>query len=641
MVSARALRGHDARGSNQEQAGCAWWRDDEKHMGSAMSATVKAILDDQGDYAERDQRHLSMYRGRSVGGSLAGINAMVLPSPSSMRGPKMAFALTRSVCNTVVSGIAKNRPKVSCATDGASREMRQKARDVEQYIGGAFEQTQTYRVTPRAFLDSLWHGTGVVYAWHDGKDLVTERVFPPEFVVDRHEGQNWAPRNGYRLIPVDRDFLASQKWERASREDIENQNMHWGEDQYVWWRDERMNRGVVYITVGWHLPDAEGGNGRMVVSYGDLTLDVKEWKLDRLPFGLCRWTWSPNEFRGVGLAEEGAPLQAEANRLGRAAQAAMFLLSHPYIVAEKSSGLVKGHLAGIPGAVLQHNAGTRPPNVMAPSVVHPEVFSHMDRIIKLYYELGGVSQMSANATLPARMESGRAQLVLRDTQSQRFAMAEREFENLHLDIADLHISAGKEINYEVKVFDAGNGFQRMKWSDIDMDRDAFVLRRWPTSLMADSPAGRLDNVERLMKMGLAQDPLTQLELLDSPDLQKYTNRVLGSRRYIEKLIEGILYEGKPSIMPDPALPPEEALTIATDMYLEGLSSGEASRDGLTKLANWIIAARQLALAGPPGGAAAGPPPPAGPVEMPPGPPVVPPGGPALPGMPPEMPPMPM
>lgn len=639
--SARTLQGYDAADPTRKALGHAWWKDpSEEHMGAAVAATLKAIMDDQsGDYALKDQRHLAAYRGKSAL-MFGGLNSLMLPTQTdALRGPRASLPLTRSVCNTVVSAIASKRPKVSCATDGASRTMRDKARMIEQYVSGTFEQTQTYRVTPRSFLDCTWQGMGVVYAWHDGKDLVTERVFPPEFVVDRHEGQAWRPRNGYRLIPVDIDYLASMKWKMASAEQIRNQNMNWGASPYIWWRDERMNRGVGYIVVAWHTPSAEGGDGRVVTTYGDLTLDVSPWKLDRLPFAVCRWTPSPDEWRGIGLAEEGAPLQSEANRIMRRIQTSMFILSNPYVHAEKNSGLAKGHVAGIPGMILQTNPGSKPPTVHAPQTVHPEQFSQLDRIINLFYQLGGVSQMSASATLPSRMESGRAQLVLRDTQNQRFAMAEREFENLHLDIAELHVEAGKEIDYEVRVFDPGNSFERMKWSDIDMKRDAFVLRRWPTSLMADSPAGRLDNVERLIKMGLAQDPRTQLELLDAPDLQKYTNRVLGPDRYVEKLIEGMLYKGKPFVMPDPALPPEEAINIAAAMYLEALCSGDASREALTKLSNWIIAARKQS--GAPSGASGGPPQPTPPGAgmMPPAMPGPPGGAPPIPGMPPGVPPV--
>lgn len=615
----------------------AWWGEKPEQMGAALVETVRAVMNDQVDYITECESNLRMYRNLQNSGTLPfrylKVDHQGREVGSAAR--RVGMNVARPMCNTVASKIGKERPRMMYHTDGAGRLARTQAKKIQLYRDGLMYEQKLYQKSPRALLDALTMGTGYLRAQQSlgkvkHKKVEIKRIFTPQLFIDRIEGAEGNPRNWYEIEFIDKYELAYRFPDDADT--IKQMKANWSGDPNIWWKNfaQGSDHATLMIYRGYHLPTEEGADdGHWCVGIGDLTLHEAPWVDIESPYAVYRWLESPDGFYGMGLCEELRGVQGEINRLLRRIQAAMILLSAPYVFADKNAGLEAGMMRGIPGSVIKHNSRMQP-HVEAPSVVHPEVFSHLDRLYQRAFETAGVSQLSATAKIPANLESGRAVLVHEDVQTERFALADRGWQTMHQEIDNKALRCAKRINHQVDIIDpVSRALRKMDWKEMSVD--GFVIKCTPTSLLATEPSGKLDNFERLDAQGLVLDPEEKLEQLDDPDLDAFTHRHTAQRRYYEKLFEGMLYEGKPYEKPDGALSLKKGILLAQDMYIQALAD-DVEPASLDKITMWINTARIMEenakkLSAPePTGASL---------------PLSPPGGGVAPALPPGMPPLPM
>lgn len=563
-----------------------WWPKGAKDVATSITETVKTIRDDQSELRIGMRRHMRLYRSAPIGG----FGPWAYRVLNSALGGPLPLNVVRNCCNTVTSKIAKDRPKATFSTDGASRESKNKARLLEQWGEGFMYRESVYKLTPLSFLDATIFGTGYIKVFPNRnlRRPTVERVFPPNVIVDSVEGFEKNPRNLYQTAFVDKFELASLYPRKAS--DIvelapQDLSDHEAED-YLEDSSTDSTGDMVEVIEAFHLPSCKGaGDGRHVMCVGDIVLLDEAWAYDYFPYAVMRWTETPVGWEGMGLAEELRGPQMEINVLLRKIKTAFQMLANPYILADRASNIQKGSVTDIPGSFLFYNG--KEPRVATFQTVHPEVFGHLDRLYRLAYEITGVSQMAAASKVPTNLESGRALLVHHDVQSDRFASVSRAWEEFHMDIVRLGVRAAKQIKgYKVKVF-GKDGYKELEFNkDIDLDEDSWVMKVFPTSLLSGTPAGKLDMAERLISMGLVTDKEEMLELLDSPDLRGHIERRTAHRRLIERICKRILDGGKFE-PPEAAMDLEMAKRIAQDMYLEAREAG-VSRVKLGALNEWIF-----------------------------------------------------
>jgi len=343
-----------------------------------------------------------------------------------------------------------------------------------------------------------------------------------------------------------------------------------------------------------------------------------------------RWSTSPLGWYGMGLAEELKGIQAEINTLVRNAQHSMALLGHPYIFADRSSNIARTHMTDVPGTILLHNG--KPPIVVAPQTVHPEVFSHLDRLYQRSYEIAGISQLSAHGSKPPGIESGRALEVYDDQQdSDRFANVHREFSEMQTNaITKAMRSLRAKKTYSVPMY--GNAtYKELTYKDLGLEGDdSWVIFPMPASLLGDTPGAQVDKADKLKQLGIVDDPAEWLAEQASPDEAAMLRRKSAPMRIIERTVGGML-SGGPYVPPEPQDNLALALDTANLMYEEAREMG-CPPDRLAKVRDYMLECKdQLAKAAshPPTTGATMPA--AAPQEQPP--PMLPPG--AMPGMPPQ------
>jgi hypothetical protein len=206
--------------------------------------------------------------------------------------------------------------------------------------------------------------------------------------------------------------------------------------------------------------------------------------------------------------------------------------------------------------------------------------------------------------------SGRAQIVLDDIQSDRFALFQLHDSLSMVDVGALVIDEARAIAAECPKSEQAPWIREHKWGKVELDEGLYQLKLEPMSYLPDTRAGQLAAIEQYAQAGLISDPTEVLDQMDNPDLQRMNRSKLGPRRAIERVMEGLadvdvdLY----TLSPDSFFPLEQGIATAR-AELDDAWANDAPSEVCERFRQWIrLADYQLQQMQPPAPAAAAPPP---------------------------------
>lgn len=242
-----------------------------------------------------------------------------------------------------------------------------------------------------------------------------------------------------------------------------------------------------------------------------------------------------------------------------------------------------------------------------------------------------MSQMSAASQKPAGLNSGLAIQRYDDIEDTRFLDPAEAWEDFACDSADQLVRLHKRIaaetgEHEVRLYDSSRRRcgPALDWSEIEMDRDAYVLQVYPVSQLPSTPAGKSDLVESWFATGVIDADERRI-MLDLPDTEAYS----GLRNAVYDLtcqqIEQMLFDGKQARV-DPTQGPAMPVRLGKMYYCAAKRDG-CPEERLKLVRRYLDEAAMMQAANEPKAA---------PAPMPGGAPPMPGAGPM-----PELPPMPM
>ncbi len=185
------------------------------------------------------------------------------------------------------------------------------------------------------------------------------------------------------------------------------------------------------------------------------------------------------------------------------------------------------------------------------------------------FEITGISRLSAAATKPAGLNSGVALREYQDIETERFMLVGQRYEDLFMQAAKHIIDLSKEL-YEVfpkfhVVVKTNKFVKKIKWADVDMKEDEFVMDVYPVNMLPSTPAGKLQTIQELIQAGLIPQDQA-LTLLDFPDLEHFMSLRTAAQDNIEKML-GIMIEEGRYIAPEPFMNLQLALELTQETYL--------------------------------------------------------------------------
>lgn len=539
-----------------------WWTLDGQAAADSISSTLNRMKDNQ---TLRHTQWIISARlyGNLAPTSLAGVSFSKLATAQPALRDRVSYNVIQSVVDTIGSKIAKNRPRPLFLTNNGDYRQQRRAKGLNQFIDGVFYENETYPLGIKVFRDAAVWGDGFVHVFAENGRVKHERVLPSEIFVDDVEALYGEPRQMHRVKVVDRAVLAEMFPDHA--EEIFNAPASKMEDT------SRHNvADVLLVRESWHLPSGpDADDGKHCLSIDGLLLNEMEpWKHNFFPFARMQWTPRLFGFWGQGLAEQLMNIQLEINKLLWVIQRSFHLAGSFKVLLENGSKIVKEHINNDIGTIINYTGA--PPSYVVPPTVPQEIFGHLNMLVGKAYEQAGVSQLSAGAVKPAGLNSGKALREMNDIESDRFMVIGKAYERLYMDVAKLSIATVKQIDEEGKykvTVPTKNAIAHIKWADVNLEEDQYVMQCFPVSSLPNDPAGRLQTVQEYAQAGFLT-PRQARRLLDFPDIEQIESLSNAAEEYLVSVLDKILDERVP--VSKAYTPPDEMddLALAAELSVE-------------------------------------------------------------------------
>lgn len=573
-INTMSINGQAPKNAAVQNANRKWWLEPKKTLADSVISVFKTIYEN--DSSRRTQYQIStrLYGNINIVGASGSAGSKVQSNTSAIND-RLTYNLIQSVIDTLVSKMAKNRPKPMFLTSGGDWQLQTKAKKLEKFIDGIFYANKAQDLGIACIRDSLVKGDGVIYVFVRDNQIKYEKVPVDELSVDQAESEFSEPRQIHRTKNIDRGVLKELFPDKKSVIEICNQAT----------TDTTGNASnvsdLISVVESWHLPsgkDAMDGKHAIVINSGELLSE--SYDKDYFPFAMLPWSKRLTGYWSQGLSEQLQNLQLEINKILWVIQRSMHMAGSYKVLIENGSKIVTEHLTNDIGAIIHYNDTA--PQYITPPALQQEWFQHLQQCKQLGFEQAGISMLSASSVKPAGLDSGKALRTLNDIESERFLAFGKAYERFFLDLTSITISMAKDLYEELekngnkddaKITYVGEKFiETIPWEDVAPEDDEFVLKAYPVSQLPDDPSGRLATIQEYAQAGYLS-PRSARRLLDFPDLDQVEDLANAEEDYLNKILEDICDKGEytpPDNFDDPQLARELALQYMAKGKLHNL-----------------------------------------------------------------------
>lgn len=540
-----------------------WWaQEDDKDLHRLIFDQVSGLTANQRGRQEDNNIYMKLYGKTSTDGMIS--KSYAKPTLDMTMPNKLKLNIIKSIVDSGQARIAKNRPRVSFLTNNGNRVQREKAKNLEKFVFGYFLKNKVYKLQPVCFRDAEITDLSAIHTYVKNDEIVSERVFANELVVDPMDGYYGTPSVLYRYRWYPKWALKAE-FPDVKSEDIDAAVAEFNQMSFS--RDVVQREAFQYALVieAWKLPDGDKPGKYVKCINTTLLGETKEWTRDYFPFVFHRWTEPTVGFYGESLTSQLVDSQVEINRILRDIQTRLYL-GTPKIFIKSGTRFVKNHWTNEFGAMIEY-AGDTPPDLKVFQTIHPELIQMLNWQMEQAYQKAGMNELFSQGQKPAGVTAAVAMREMDDIETARFALVAQSYEDSYVDLSQQYVDCAREImehggkSLSVKA-PARDFMQKINWEDVDMDNDMFVIQRFPASILPNRPEGRLQKVQEMIEAGFI-DREQALELLDMPDTEHWVKNALAGRQSIERRIEGILDKGQYS-RPTPFLDLQKAISMATE-----------------------------------------------------------------------------
>ncbi len=525
--------------------------------------------------------------------------------------PPLSFNVIRSITDTVHAETVQSQPKAMFSSTGGTWEGRQRCEKLTQFVSGVEDVCEFEETSSAVARDAILFGAGIAKIFDDEDEVVIERVLPGELYVDAYDAREGKPRSMYQVKHVDRSRLEAQYPGKSLPVSGASNNAEWLRS----WGMTDTNSDLVVVVEAWHLPSTKKSkDGRHVIATsGGVLLDEK-WEEQTFPFAILRWASPVIGFWPNGAAEQLAGIQYDINSLLDKIREHQDNFGSGFFLCEDGSE-PRAHNSDEIGRCVTFKRGTTPPTVVNPQVVSRDTYEQLDRYYQKAYQIFGVSEMAAQANNPAGVDSGKAMRTLAKIQSKRFVAFGQAWERWHMTVAKMVVRCARRIaerdpSYAV-VYQDNEKTETIEWSECDLDEQDFVVKVFPVSALAGTPAEKFATANDLLVNG-AIDPQQWARLIGQPDIKAAMQLNDAPHELIERLLGKMVVENRP-ISPEPFFDLAACYSLGVKAYNKAIVD-DVPESRLDLLRNWIEQSKALQDA-----AAPPPAPPAIEAPMPPAP----------------------
>lgn len=493
-------------------------------------------------------------------------------------GGKQTYNLVKSCVDAAFAKIGKNETRVKFSTSNASAKVQKKAKKLSQFVDGIFYETQFYQVAKDVLKDGEVFGTGCCRIYTEDGTIKAERIHISQLRFDQLDAMDGKPRQIHVVKLVDKGELIEKF--PAFKEQIRTAPLP---------RNTNLTAAdFIELVESWHLPSGKKAkDGLHSYSIQGTTLFTELYEKSEYPLVFYRWSKRTRGFTGVGLTEELAAIQLTLNKVIKMINVGQEINSAPRIFIQKGSKVDK-HKLGDAG-ISEYSIA--PPIFSTLPGMPPDIYTYRKDLINEGYNVTGISQLSAASQKPPGLNSGVALEEFQDINTERMAIQAKNFQQVFLDAAKIAIGLARDLytrdktNIEVKAKLKGKSFiNTIKWTDVDLDDDDFVMEAFPVSNLPSTPEGKLEAVQQLAdRQWIDRD--TALELLDIPDIENEMSLMLAPTHLAKSMIEKILYDGEPQV-PNKMMDLQTTIKLCGYYWSFGMENG-ASEENISLLEDFL------------------------------------------------------
>jgi hypothetical protein len=493
---------------------------------------------------------------------------------------KIKVNVIQQIIDTLRAKITQNKIKPTFLTDGANWEAQERAKKLDAFCLGQFYRSKVYEQTSLSFLNGCIYGTGIVKIYPDFEkmDVCVKDINPMEILVDENEAYYGNPLTIYQVSMVDKSYL-KEEYPKAMAY-IERADIFRGND----WVDYTKTGDNCTVIESWRLGVGKTV-GKRALSINGYCLEIEDFKAKNFPFRTWKYQDVGFSMFGRGVAELLTQLQLEVNKVFDTIQRSVHLVAVPHVLYEYGSEVIKSHINNNIGGLIGYK-GTKP-EWINPSPFSQELFMWLDYIINRMFQEIGVSELTSQSKAPQNLTSGEALRNYNDIETVRFATIAEKWQQFHLDIAEGVIEAAKELAKHDKGYSVlakmNDGALDIKWKDVYLDEQSYIMQCYPSNLLPKEPAGRLATIIDMMNGGLLS-PQQASQLLDFPDIEGVLRFQNSSVNDILRVIQGFL-DGKYEA-PNPIQDLNNGVSIMQSAYLY-FKGKNLPEDKLDMFSRWI------------------------------------------------------
>jgi hypothetical protein len=507
----------------------------------ALVQTVKNIAQDQGMRLYDNNMFMSIYANRDF---MSGYHQSLSSNAVPEFTPRMSDNQIRLHTDTLAGKLIQGNSRINMMTSMGDWDIWNRARKIEQALEGEWARMRLYREAQKVAVDGLVTGTGwlKLHVSDDGSMIDCCRVFPNEVFVDHMEAAFGPPRKLYQMRYVAKDTLAALYPDKM---DIIATAAAANTPRYSW---TLYQSGMVEVVEAWALPVGDRP-GRHCIALANGCLVDEDWDQPFFPLIAFKPCDSPFGWYGQGYAEQCMGAQLDLNKTLMVMQMSAHLGIAPYWLIQEGANISAKHLDNIPGHIIESSGAD--PKWMTNAPFHQAAPIYCQMLRQMIGDYYGANSLETGGQLPVnRLDSKKALRAYEDISATRITtLVERWSTDFFVDVCERTIMLAGQIakakgGYPVLVNKDFKKAIQLDWKDLDIKRNAYLIRPAPANFLSSQPSGKLQDIQDLMGAGLINQMQGQRLMQGPPDIAAALAESTAPEDDLDALIEEIVEKGE-------------------------------------------------------------------------------------------------
>lgn len=531
-----------------------------------LLSTVRSLVTRQRQRLFDNVRFMSLYANRDFLAS-----QYTGQSPFSSM-PRMADNQLKKQVDTTVGKLVQANSRITMLTDMGDFTLWNKARKIESAISGEWSRMNLYRELQKICRDGMVTGTGWLKLSEsdDGKRIDCERVFPNEMFVDDLEAAYGRPSKLYQMRYVSKDSLIAVFNDKA---DIINSANSALPPQFPWCQ---FNKGMIEIVEAWALPVGDRPGRHVIAVDGGCIVD-EEWAESDFPFIVFKPDDAPLGFYGQGWVEQTMSAQILLNKMLNIMEQGAHYGVAPFWVIAQGAEINQKHLDNVVGHIVETTGAD--PKWVTNAPFHAAAPMYCDMLRQVISDFWGNNSMDTGGDVPInRIDSKKALREYQDMGASRITtLIERWTTDVFVDCARRTMMLAKRVakrngGYPVLIKDTYKRALQLDWRDLNSEDDKYLLTPAPANMLSNTPAGKLDDIQELLKSGLISQKKAQQAMMGPDDINALLSEATATEADLDWVIEQII-EHDNYITPDSTQDLQRGLVRMADAKLQYRTRG--------------------------------------------------------------------